>query len=90
MEHHNDVGTSAQRFGIAGLLVSAVAAVAGMYHVGQAEPDGDLDRLILRGVIDQEQFVNDLEGDLCNRPLQRRCRIVSRQYDDHALVLDQS
>ena len=83
MEHDDDVGAFGQGGVVARLLVAAVATVLAVDDDLQAEVLGDVDRFVLRHVIDQDDVVDDVERDVGVGPLEGLGRVVGGHHDDH-------
>ena len=82
VEHHDDVGARTQRRVVARLLVAAVAAVLAVDDDLEAQLPGDLDRLVLRHVVDEDHVVDEVVGDVGIRPLEGAGRVVRGHDDD--------
>jgi hypothetical protein len=78
VDHHHDVGTPFERRPVAGLLISAVAAVAGVPDHAHSQRLSHLDRLIAAGIVNQQKIVHDLSVEFTHCALQRQCGVVSR------------
>ena len=88
MQHHDDVGAEAQRLGVAGLLVAAVAAVALVHERVQAEPPGDLDGVVVARVVGDHDRVHEVQRDLAVGLLDRARGVVGRHHDDDLLAVE--
>ena len=82
VDHDHHVGAAAQRFEVARLLVAAVAAVLDVDDHLEAEPLGDVDRLVVADVVDQDHFVDHVHGQPAVSRFQRP-RGVVRGHDHH-------
>jgi hypothetical protein len=84
-QHHDDVGAPVERVEVARLLVAAVPDVVRVPDDPQAEPLGDLQRLVGGVVVHEQDLVDPLGRDRPDRRLQRR-RGVARRHDDRDLL----
>ncbi len=84
MEHHDDIGVPLQRPVVGGLLVAAIAEVLAMDDDLQAEPPGDLDRLVAGHVVDEDDVVDQVVRDVRIRALERLRGVVGGHHDDDA------
>ena len=82
MHHHHDVGTGLERLRVAGLLVGAVAVVLVVDEDLQPELARDLQRAVGRAVVDEDDEVHSLLGQLLVRHAQRAAGVVGRHDDD--------
>ena len=82
VEHHDDVGAGRERRVVARLLVAAVAPVLAVDDDVEAELPGDLDRLVARHVVDQDDLVDEVVRDVGVRPLERPGGVVGGHHDD--------
>ena len=77
VEHDDDVGAGRERRVVAGLLVAAVAEVLAVDDDVEPELAGDVDRLVARHVVDEDDPVDDVVRG-CRRTSARaswpRCR----------------
>src|SRR5262249_47996841 len=85
VQHENDVCAVGEGGVVAGLLVSAVAAVLLVNDGGQAEFAGDIDGVIAASVIDEDDFVDAIARQIIDGGLQGRFGVVSGQDDDAAI-----
>ncbi len=60
MDHDHDVGAATQRLEIARLLVAAVAAVLDVHDNLEPEALGNVDRIVVADIVDQDDFVDDI------------------------------
>ena len=82
VDHDHHVGAAAQRLEVARLLVAAVAAVLDVHDDFQAQPLGDIDRVVVADVVDQDDFVDHVHGQAAIGLLERARRVV-RGHDHH-------
>ena len=82
VEHHDDVGAGLQRRVVARLLVAAVAPVLGVDDDVEAELAGDVDGLVARHVVDEDDLVDEVVRDVGVRPLERPRGVVGGHDDD--------
>ena len=87
VEHHDDVGAGLERRVVARLLVAAVAPVLRVDDDVEAEVPGDVDGLVLRHVVDEDDLVDDVVRDVGVGALERQGRVVGGHDDDDALSL---
>ena len=89
MDHNNDVGVVFKSEPVAGLLISAVAAIARMRmdnRIGQTS--GDVDGLVPAGIIDDnDQVHNPLGHNLIVGIAKGPGGIVGRHYDNDFFVV---
>ena len=71
MEHDHDIGAGREGRVVAGLLVAAVAPVLAVDDHVEPELPGDLDGLVARHVVDQDDPVDDVVRDVGVGPLER-------------------
>jgi len=84
VQHDDDVGAHLEGTVVAGLLVSAVSAILLVNRDVESEVVRDVDRLILRHVVDQNDVVNDVVRNVVVGPFERECRVVGRHHDHDA------
>ena len=84
MDHDDDVRAALERDRVAGLLVAAVAKVAVVLDVMEAELARERDGLVLARVVDEDDLVDDLVRELVVGALEGPRRVV-RGHDDHEL-----
>ena len=84
VEHHHDVGAGREGRVVARLLVAAVAPVLAVDDHVQPELPGDVDGLVARHVVDEDDPVDQVVRDVGVRPLQRPGGVVGGHDDDHA------
>ena len=82
------LGVAAQRLGVAGLLVAAVAVVAVVGDGVDAELRRHRQCLVGAGVVDQQQVVDDVSRDLADGPFEGPGGVVGRQHDADPLAVD--
>ena len=87
MHHDDDIGAGGQRLAIAGLLVAAVAVVFVVDEDQQAKLLGELDRLVLAVVVDQDASIHQV-GNLPHRRFQRHLGVVGRHHHGYAFSVD--
>ena len=86
VEHHDDVGALLEGGLVARLLVAAVAQVLLVDDHVEAELAGDVDGLVLRHVVDEDDPVDEIVGDVRVRPLERLRGVVGGHDDDDPRV----
>ena len=84
VDHDHDVGTTAQRFEVARLLVAAIAAVLDVHDDFEPEAFGDVDRVVVADVVDQDDFIDDVHRQPAVGRLQSARRVVGGHDDDDA------
>ena len=84
VEHDDDLGAGCEGRVVARLLVAAVAAVLGVDDDVEPELAGDLDGLVVRHVVDEDDLVDEVVRDVGVRPLERPRRVVGGHHDDEA------
>ena len=84
VEHDDDLGAGRQGRVVARLLVAAVAAVLAVDDDVEPELPGDVDGLVARHVVDQDDLVDEVVRDVRIRALERPRRVVGGHHDDEA------
>ena len=87
MEHDDDVGVRREGRVVAGLLVAAIAAVLAVDDDVEPELPGDVDRLVPRDVVDEDDPVDEVVRDVGVGPLERPGRVVGGHDDDDARIV---
>ena len=87
MEHDDDVGPVLERFEVASLLITTVAAVMPMRDDLQPQPPGNLDRVILAHIVDEDDVVDDVLREIAIGPLKCLRGIVGRHGHDNRRFL---
>jgi len=82
VEHHHDVGVVLQRPEVTRLLIATVAHVVRVPDDLQRQRAGDLDGVVGRLVVDEDDVVDPAGGDGAVGPLERLARVVRRHDDD--------
>jgi hypothetical protein len=80
MQHHDDIGPSCQRCRVAGLLVGAIAAVPIMADRWNTEFLGQLDRVVVARVVDQNDIVDDFVRNFVKGSLEPLRGVVCGQH----------
>ena len=82
VQHHDHVGVALQRLEVARLLVAAVADVVGMPDEVQRQLARELDRVVGRGVVDEDDLVDPAARDPGHRRLERPGGVAGGHHDD--------
>src|SRR5258708_25245107 len=85
MNHDHDIGVPAQRFTITGLLVAPVTHVLFVDERHHAQLRRDLGRVVAAAVVDQNDFVHKITGNVAVSLLQSLGRVISR-HDDYEFL----
>ena len=83
MQHHDHVGVVLERLEVARLLVAAVADLVRVPDEVDRQPPGELDRVVGRGVVDEDHLVDRVLRDPGERVLERRGGLPGGHDDDH-------
>jgi hypothetical protein len=88
VDHDNNVGTTAQRFQVARLLVAAVPAVLEVDDDFEAQSFRDINGLVVRDVVDQDNFVDHVHRQSAIGRLERSRGVVGGHddYDPDAVL----
>ena len=87
MDHDHDVAAHlGHRSLIAGLLIPAVAAVALVHDHADRQRPGQLHGAIARTVVDEQDLVDPVLGDVVEGRLERLFRVVGGKDGDHFLL----
>ncbi len=82
VQHDHDLGIALQGLQVARLLVPAVADVVRVPDQVDRQAARQLDRVVGRLVVHQDDLVHDLTRDRVDRPLERERRVAGRHHDD--------
>src|SRR5437867_974771 len=82
MDHHHDVGATAQRFEIARLLVTTIAPVLDVHHDLEAQSLGYVDRVVVADVVDQDDFIDNVHRQTAIGCLEGACGVVRGHDND--------
>src|SRR5262249_56819416 len=88
MQHHDDVGSARQRFGVARLLIRPVAEVALVHEGLDLEPAREAHRSVVASVVYQQHAVDDVVRDLAIGTLEGLLGAIGRQDDDDAFPVE--
>ena len=80
VQHDHDIRVTAQCLNVAALLVTAVPLVLHVDHHVQTKLSGNLDRVVLADVIDQDNLIHHFMWDVAVRLLQCLGRVVGRHH----------
>ena len=83
VHHHHDIGAQFQGFGVTGLLVAAIAHIPLMQKTPDAESPGHLHRLIVGGVVHQQDFIHHVKGDVLKGAFQGLGGVIGRHDHQH-------
>ena len=83
VEHHDDVGVALERLEVARLLVAAVADVVRVPDDVQRQLARELDGVVGRGVVDEDDLVDPRLGDAVDGRLERLGGVARGHHDDH-------
>jgi hypothetical protein len=78
MKHDDDVGTASYRRLITGLLIAAVAAIFLMTDCLETQLLGDINGTVARGIIDEENVIDNASVKFRHRLAESHRRVVSR------------
>ena len=88
MQHRDDVRAPLERFGITRLLIPAVTAVFRMNHKWYAETLRNLNGVIARCIVHEQEVIDHVHGNLGYGLLEGSPCIVGGKNDHHALAVD--
>jgi hypothetical protein len=88
VEHHHDARAALERLGVAGLLVSAVAAILLVHQHVQAQLVGHAHGLVGGAIVDEDEIVGHRPIDLGDGAPQGLLRVVCGHHHADARAAD--